>query len=354
MLSRVADSIYWMARYVERAENLSRLLLSTQDLLLDAGAEGVDEAQFWQPLLATTGDEDAYFGLHKKVKGRDVTDFLALRADNPNSMLNSIRAARENARTVRDQISDEIWESLNSLRLFVESAEGKTMHRTQSAAFYERVLRGSYEFQGVADSTTPRGEIWYFLRVGTCLERADKVSRLLDTCSGLSLEMPPSPKARPLRWAALLRSCSAWHAFQTKCSKQDPAKIIAYLLLDETFPRSIAYCVAEAEVALQALCTGAGLQGMPILLRHVGRLRADLAYTTVEEVLAIGLHEYIDNLQTRLNHIGEAIFQTFVLHAEFSMPAEEPAPEVVVSVPGAYHAHADEDAQIQQQQQQQQ
>lgn len=352
MLSRVADSIYWMARYVERAENLSRLLLSTQDLLLDAGAEGVDEAQFWQPLLATTGDEDAYFGLHKKVKGKDVTDFLALRADNPNSMLNSIRAARENARTVRDQISDEIWESLNSLRLFVESAEGKAMHRTQSAAFYERVLRGSYEFQGVADSTTPRGEIWYFLRVGTCLERADKVSRLLDTCSGLSLELPPSPKARPLRWAALLRSCSAWHAFQTKCSKQDPVKIIEYLLLDETFPRSIAYCVAEAEGALQALCTGAGLQGMPILLRHVGRLRADLAYTTVEEVLAIGLHEYIDNLQTRLNQIGEAIFQTFVLHAEFSMPAEEPAPEIV-SVPGAYHAHADEDAQIQQQQQQQ-
>lgn len=353
MLSRVADSIYWMARYVERAENLSRLLLSTQDLLLDAGAEGVDEAQFWQPLLATTGDEDAYFGLHKKVKGKDVTDFLALRSDNPNSMLNSIRAARENARTVRDQISDEIWESLNSLRLFVESSEGKAMHRTQSAAFYERVLRGSYEFQGVADSTTPRGEIWYFLRVGTCLERADKVSRLLDTCSGLSLEMPPSPKARPLRWAALLRSCSAWHAFQTKCSKQDPAKIIEYLLLDETFPRSIAYCVAEAEVALQALCTGAGIQGMPPLLRHVGRLRADLAYTTVEEVLAIGLHEYIDALQTRLNQIGEAIFQTFVLHADLTLPAEEPVPEVV-SIPGAYHAHADEDAQIQQQQQQQQ
>lgn len=348
MLSRVADSIYWMARYVERAENLSRLLLSTQDLLLDAGAEGVDEAEFWQPLLATTGDEEAYFTHHKKIKGKDVTEFLALRADNPNSMLNSIRAARENARTVRDQISDEIWESLNSLRLFVESAEGKTLHRTQSAAYYERVLRGSYQFQGIADSTTPRGEIWHFLRLGTCLERADKMSRLLDTCSGLSLELPPHAQARPLRWAALLRSCSAWHAFQAQCSKLDPTQIIEYLLLDETFPRSIACCVAEAQSALQALCAGAGLQGMPAPLRHVGRLRADLAYTTVEEVLATGLHEYIDDLQTRLNQIGEAIFQTFVLHADLTLLPEESVPE---SAPGAYHAHADEDAQIQQQQQ---
>lgn len=349
MLSRVADSIYWMARYVERAENLSRLLLSTQDLLLDAGAEGVDEGQFWQPLLATTGDEEAYSKLHKKIKGKDVTEFLALRADNPNSMLNSIRAARENARTVRDQISDEIWESLNSLRLFVESTEGKTMHRAQSAAFYERVLRGSYQFQGIADSTTPRGEIWHFLRLGTCLERADKMSRLLDTCSGLSLELPPHAQARPLRWAALLRSCSAWHAFQAHHRRLDPSKIIAYLLLDETFPRSIACCVAEAQSALQALCDGAGLQGMPLPLRHVGRLRADLAYTTVEEVLATGLHEYIDDLQSRLNQIGEAIFQTFVQHADLSNLADE-AP-VESTAPGAYH-YAD-DLQVQQQQQQQ-
>jgi uncharacterized alpha-E superfamily protein len=353
MLSRVADSIYWMARYVERAENLSRLLLSTQDLLLDAGAEGVDEAQFWQPLLATTGDEEAYSKLHKKIKGKDVTEFLAVRSDNPNSMLNSIRAARENARTVRDQISDEIWESLNSLRLFVESAEGKAMHRTQSAAFYERVLRGSYQFQGIADSTTPRGEIWHFLRLGTCLERADKMSRLLDTCSGLSLELPPHAQARPLRWAALLRSCSAWHAFQAQHRRLDPSRIIAYLLLDETFPRSIACCVAEAETALKALCADAGLKGMPLPLRHVGRLRADLAYTTVEEVLATGLHEYIDDLQLRLNQIGEAIFQTFVQHAELSQLTDDDAPVESVA-PGAYHAHADEDLQVQQQQQQQQ
>jgi uncharacterized alpha-E superfamily protein len=340
-----------MARYVERAENFSRLLLSTQDLLLDAGSEGVDEAQFWQPILATTGDEDAYYALHQTVTGDDVTEFLALRADNPNSILNCIRAARENARTVRDQISNDVWECLNGLRLFAESAEGRAMHRTQSATFYERILSRSYEFQGIADSTTPRGESWHFLRLGTCLERADKMSRLLDTCSGLSLEMSPHPDARPLRWAALLRSCSARHAFQAYYSKPDPKKIIEYLLLDETLPRSVASCIAEVHSALVALCgTGAGHR-MPEAVRHAGRLHADLLYTTVDEVLATGLHEFIDDLQARLNQIGDSIFKTFVLHVD-------ELPDLIVSEPedvatpslGAYHAEVAEDAQMQQQQ----
>lgn len=352
MLSRVADSIYWMSRYVERAENLSRLLLSTQDLLLDAGAEGLDEEQFWRPILATTGDEEAYAAVHRKIKGRDVAAFLALRPENPNSILNSIRAARENARTVRDQISDEIWECLNGLRLFVESSEGRSTLRNQSAAFYEHVLRRSYQFQGIADSTTPRGEVWHFLRLGTCLERADQMSRLLDTCSAISLEMAPHPQSRPLRWAALLRSCSAWHAFQAHHSRLDPKKIIEYLLLDETFPRSIACCVTEAHRILRTLSGGGSLDAMPEPVRHAGRLRADLAYTTVNEVLAVGLHEYIDTLQTRLNDIGSSIFQTFVLYADLT-PVEEAASEQAGAHSlGAFHAHQDEDAQIQQQQQQ--
>lgn len=347
MLSRVADSIYWMARYVERAENLARLLLSTQDLLLDAGSEGLDEEQFWRPILATTGDEEAYSAVHKKIKGRDVAAFLALRVENPNSILNSIRAARENARTVRDQISDDIWECLNGLRLFVESNEGRSTYRNQSAAFYERVMRRSYQFQGIADSTTPRGEVWQFLRLGTCLERADQMSRLLDTCSSLSMEQPPHPQARPLRWAALLRSCSAWHAFQAHHSKLEPDKIIEYLLLDETFPRSIACCVTEAHSALQCLCGTGTLNEMPTPLRHVGRLRADLAYTTVDEVLSGGLHEFIDDLQGRLGQIGESIFQTFVLYADITPLEEDAVPPI-----GAFHVSLEENEQVQQQQQQ--
>lgn len=331
MLSRVADSIYWMARYMERAENIARLLLSTRDLLLDAGAEGADQARFWGPILAATGDDEAYFELHRKIKGRDVASFLTWSRDNQNSIVNNISAARENARTVRDQISDELWECVNGLKLWIESPEGCAAGKRQSVTFHERVLLGSYQFQGVATSTTPRGDEWHFLRLGTCLERADQTSRLIDTCSGLSRDMPPHPDSQPLRWAALLRSCSAWHAFQKHSSRLDPVKIIEYLLLDETFPRSVACCVSEVQAALRTLHAGqSGAVAMPDALRRVGRLRADLVYAEIGEILASGLHEYIDRLQTRMITVGDAIFRAFVLYADLT-PVGECA---VASTPG--------------------
>ena len=347
MLSRVADSIYWMARYVERAENLARLLLSTQDLLLDAGAEAADAGQFWQPILMATGDDEGYAAMYPSITGARVVEFLTLRADNNNSMLNSVRAARENARTVRDQISDEMWVCINGLRLFLESAEARSMCLHQPATFFERVLGSSYQFQGIAESTTPHGEIRHFLRLGTVLERADKVSRLLDTCSALPTDLVPNAGGRSLRWAALLRSCSAWHAFQTLSAKLDPVKIIEYLLLDETFPRSITCCLNEVHGTLLALCGHGTMSDMGQPVRLAGRLAADLRYTTVEEVIEAGLHDFIDDLQTRLNNIGTSIFDTFVLYAD-KTPVD-PVPSFAWQR-GAWHSGDDADAQMQQQQ----
>jgi uncharacterized alpha-E superfamily protein len=352
MLSRVADSIYWMARYMERAENLARLLLSTQNLMLDAGAGAADAVQFWQPVLMATGDEEAYAELHTGITGGRITEFLTLRTDNPNSILNSVRAARENARTVRDQISDEVWLCVNGLRLFMESQEARALQRQQSAALYERVLLGSYQFQGIAESTTPRGEEWHFLHLGTVLERADKISRLLDTCSSLPVEIATGPGSLPLRWAALLRSCSAWHAFQTVSPKLDPVKIIEYLLLDDTFPRSVTHCLNEVHATLIALSGHGTLRDMSLPVRLAGRLAADLRYATVDEILAAGLHSFIDDLQTRLNQIGESIFQTFVLYADLTPVEEGQIP--ATWQPGAWHAADSEEMQMQQQQQQQQ
>jgi uncharacterized alpha-E superfamily protein len=348
MLSRVADSIYWMARYMERAENLARLLLSTQNLMLDAGAGAADAAQFWQPVLMATGDEETYAALHSGITGARIAEFLTLRTDNPNSILNSVRAARENARTVRDQISDEIWLCVNGLKLFIESADARMHQRHQSAVIYERVLTGSYQFQGIAESTTPRGEAWHFLRLGMALERADKISRLLDTCSSLPVEVATGPGSLPLRWAALLRSCSAWHAFQTVSAKLDPVKIIEYLLLDETFPRSVMHCLNEVHGHLLSLSGQGTRHDMIQPVRLAGRLAADLRYATVDEILAAGLHSFIDDLQTRLNQIGESIFQSFVLYADLTPVEELPPP---AWQPGAWHAPDSEDLQMQQQQQ---
>lgn len=350
MLSRVADSIYWVARYMERAESLARLLLSTHELLLDAGAEAADESQFWSPILMTTGDEEAYLAKHGAIRGDLVADFLALSADNHNSILTCVRAARENARTIRDQISDEIWGCLNALRLFVDSAEGASLHRHQRAAFYERVLRGSYEFQGIVNSTTPRGDAWHFLRLGASLERADKTSRLVDTCSALSRELPPHPEARPMRWAALLRSCSAWHGYQEYHSRLDPAKVIEYLMLEESFPRSVANSVAAVKKALVALCASRSAETVPEPVRLAGKLHAHIVYSTIDDIFAQGLHEYIDDLQTRLNHIGTTIFETFVLYADL-LPVLDETARLGIQ-PGAWHQLTEETLQIQQQQQQ--
>lgn len=355
MLSRVADSIYWMARYMERAENLARLLLSTQDLLLDAGAEAADESQFWAPILMTTGDEEAYYAAHPVIDGDTAAHFLALSQKNGNSILNCVRSARENARTIRDQLSDELWECINSLRLFLESPEAAEMHKSQTAAFYEKVLLASYQFQGIAASTTPRDESWHFLRLGLCIERADKTSRLIDTCSAISLDMPPSPLARPLRWAALLRSCSAWHAFQAYSSnKLDPVKIIEYLLLDPTFPRSVAWCVEQLNSTLVELCGNGRLDDMKTPVRVSGRLLADITYLTMKEVLKEGLHEYIDRLQEKLNDVGQTIFETFVLYADVLTPEQELSTAAPAIIPGAFHTILSSDIQMQQQQQQQQ
>jgi uncharacterized alpha-E superfamily protein len=319
MLSRVADSIYWMARYMERAENLARLLLSTQDLLLDAGAEAADESQFWGPLLMATGDEEKYYAAHPLIEGDTVANFLALSTKNGNSILNCVRAARENARTIRDQISDEMWECINSLRLFLESPDAAEMHKTQTAAFYEKVLVTSYQFQGIAACTTPRDESWHFLRLGMCLERADKTSRLIDTCSAISLDMPPSPLAY-------------------SSNKLDPVKIIEYLMLDPTFPRSVAWCVEQLHDTLIELSGNGRLDEMKSPVRTSGRLRADIAYITMNEVLKEGLHEYIDRLQEKLNDIGQTIFETFVLYSEALTTENEIPTSAAVIVPGAFHA----------------
>lgn len=349
MLSRVADSIYWMTRYMERAENLARLLLSTQDLLLDAGAEAADESQFWGPILMTTGDEESYAKAHDIIKGELVAEFLALREDNPNSILKCVCSARENARTVRDQISDELWECINGLRLFLKSPEAAALHQYQRASFYERVLAASYQFQGIAACTMPRDESWHFLRIGLCLERADKITRLIDTCSAISLDMPPHPLSRPLRWAALLRSCSALHAFQSYSSnKLNPVDIVEYLLLNDAFPRSFAWCIEAMHTALISLCGTGRLDEMKAPVRLVGRLRADIAYITMHEVLKEGLHEFIDRLQGKLNDIGVSIFETFTQYTDTAPDTLEFSAPVVV--PGAWKDDADAEANTQKQQ----
>jgi uncharacterized alpha-E superfamily protein len=339
MLSRVADSIYWMARNTERAENLARLLLANQNLRLDSGSKAQDEREFWKPILMTTGDEEGYEALFPEVRGEDVEEYLSVRPENPNSIMNCIRSARENARMVRDQITDEMWRSVNDLYLFLTSARAAQMRVDEPTEFYEQVIQGSCLFQGVVRTTMLRDEGWQFFQIGTYLERADKTSRLVDMCSGVPLVMPPHPDAQPLRWLSLLHSCSAYHGYREAHNQLDPRSVLSFLFLSPTFARSVRFSVREVDRALNKLQAPPGPHDTPDPVRASGRLRADLDYGTLDEILATGIHEYIDRLQTRLNAIGLAIFETFVLYADLAPTNPEAVPDAIVTA-GAWKGAA--------------
>jgi uncharacterized alpha-E superfamily protein len=177
MLSRVADSVYWMSRYVERAENVARFVDVNFQLMLDA-PEGND--QQWEPLVATTGDHAQFTKRHGAATEENATKFLTFESENPNSILSCLRAARENARNVREIISSEMWLQLNRFYLIVKSAAESPGGLENPQDFFDTVKQASHLFSGITDATMTQGEAWHFSRLGRMLERADKTSRILD------------------------------------------------------------------------------------------------------------------------------------------------------------------------------
>lgn len=344
MLSRVADSLFWMARYMERAENLARLLSTTENLMLDAGSR--QDAGFWHPILMATGDEEDFSALYGSADEDQIAYYLALEPRNANSIVNCVRSARENARMIRDQVTDEVWRSANDLYLFVTSEKGAALYAQSPVEYCEQIIQGSNQFQGASRATMMRDEGWQFLQIGTYLERADKTSRLVDTCSGVPLVTPPDPEAQPLRWLSLLHSLSAYHGYREHDNQLDPRSVLEFLFLSDRFARSVRFSVREVDRALRALETPPGAPKEHDPKRISGRLRASLDFGTIDEILEFGLHEYIDDLQQRLNSIGSAVFETFVLYADLT--AVMPASVIHTDSVGAWHAA--QDMQMQQQQ----
>jgi uncharacterized alpha-E superfamily protein len=318
--------------------------------LLDLGS--ADDGAFWEPILMTTGDESGFSTCYSEITGKNVQTYLTSHPSNANSLINCIRTARENARVVRDQLSDEVWRAVNDLYLFVQGEKGGAMRRESPTDFYEAVMQGTGLFQGTYRATMMRDEGWQFFQIGTYLERADKTSRLIDACSLLSLASPPDPEARPMRWQSLLRSCSAQHGYRELKTTLDPKSVLEFLFLNKRFVRSVRFCIGEVCNALKALPTPPNTPVVALPARLCTKLFNDVDLALIDEIVEEGIHNYIDKLQTRLNAVGEAIFKVHVLYADLT-PVEDPTPVVTRTVAplGAYHP--DQDIQLQQQQQQQ-
>jgi uncharacterized alpha-E superfamily protein len=313
MLSRVADHIYWMSRYIERAENLARLMQVSVELLLDSAAAGGGRPDdYWMPVLAATSTEASFHSLYPTACPGDSARFLTLDERNPDSILSCIREARENARTVRDQISDEMWVELNDLYLFVDSMEGASLFENTPQAFFEKIIESSLRFDGITSATLSRTEGWNFLLLGRFLERADKTSRFLD----IKTQTPETLEAAfdSLQWGTILRACSAQTSYRRVYGTEFTLdRVLDLLLFSIDFPRSVRFCVRMADEMLHQISGTPTGQYSNLCEKKAGSLLARLNFSSAMDVMERGLHSYIDDLQIALNQIGQGVFETYVL-----------------------------------------
>jgi uncharacterized alpha-E superfamily protein len=310
MLSRVADSIYWLNRYVERAENVARFIDVNLTLLLDSP---VGVAQQWAPLIATTGDLPLFKQRYGKATADNVIRFLTFDPEYRSSIRSCVQLARENARSVREIISSEMWEQVNSFYLMVNEADS-SRPVWELSDFFSQVKLASHLFAGVMDATMTHNEGWHFGQIGRLLERADKTARILDVKYFILL---PSVKEvgstlDDIQWMALLKSASAYEMYRKrKAHRLTPRSIAEFLILDREFPRSVRFCVNQMERSLHDIMgTPIGTWQTPIE-RTLGRLRTDLDYITIDDIIQTGLHETLDDLQCRMNDVGNKLFETF-------------------------------------------
>jgi uncharacterized alpha-E superfamily protein len=273
----------------------------------------VGSVQQWQPLVDTTGDSPAFKERYGRATERSVIRFLAFDAENPNAIVSCLRVARENARSIREVISSEMWEQINQFYLMVNSAAARADSLSDPQEFFASVKTASQLVAAVTDATMTHGEGWHFSRLGRELERADKTSRILDVKYFLLLPTIADIGTTfdDIQWAAVLRSASAFEMYRKRHGRIAPNRIVEFLLLDGEFPRAIRYCVMTARDSLHAISgTAAGMFRNPAE-RLLGELCSELAYAQIEEIVAGGLHEYLDGLQTRMNQVSDGIYDTF-------------------------------------------
>ncbi len=330
MLSRVADSLFWMSRYAERAENIARILDVNLQLMLDLPALPPEAMKaLWEPVLRSTGDGEDFYAHHKVANSETVIEFLTLNPKNPNSIINCLTTARENARHVREQISFEMWEEINRTYLAMKNQTLKKILRQGPYEFFIEVKNASHLFQGITDGTMTHGEDWDFIQVGKYLERADMTTRILDANDEIFIKQPAqSQTGGTLQWSAILRSCSSHDAYRKFYVAQvEPDKVVEFLILNEFFPRSIRFCTQALNEALRRI-SGCDEENFTNKAEKLaGRLVAEMNYSALEDIKTIGMHRYMDEIQVKLNEIGEAIYHTYLFTPPIHLPEPEPEPE---------------------------
>jgi len=328
MISRVAEHCFWLARYLERAENTARVLEVNHTMLLDFH---VPVEQQWRPLLIISGVHD-YEG---QPTAEGVQEFMTWDRGNPFSIASSLAWARENARIIREVISGEMWERMNYYHLWMQNPEGRGLYDGHRSEFYAQVRRINQLLHGIADATMSHGEAWEFFKLGTYLERASQTARIMDVKYHTLLphvEDVGSPIDNA-HWVAILMSCSGSEPFYKKPRPTpiDPGSAVAeFLIFDEQFPRSVRRCLRECLTATAACAGDSPGREVTEPERLLAELLADLDARNIPDVIREGLHETLTRVVDAVHDIGAEV------HEAFFAAAVRPAPrQCVVKLPPA-------------------
>lgn len=316
MLSRVADSLYWLSRYLERAEHVARLIDVQIHLMLDLSPES--SAQRWRRLLDSLHVALPLDGLYDPYY---MTDLLTFDTANSNSIVNCIASARSNALQLREHVSSEMWEQINWLYFRVKEAQIDSLWEAQPHDFFVSVKNGIHLFQGITDSTMNQNEAYQFIQVGRYLERAVSVAQLLDVHFA-AFRHGSSFEGEFLEWIGLLKSCTAFEAYcKVFMADLKPDCIADFLLLNREFPHSIAFSLNHMQTALMSIAEDSQSRRARTPNRLAGRLTAMVDYGQVDEVFEAGFHRFLMDLMRQCQLIHDAIYQAYVVYpveAEFA------------------------------------
>jgi uncharacterized alpha-E superfamily protein len=310
MLSRVADSLYWMSRYLERAENTVRLLDVTMGLMLDPG--GANAEQRWQRMTAALGRP---VGIEWNGSLESMARKLVFDLVDPSSVTYCVSAARENARQVREEISTEQWQRLNRLFHQIHSPNAQAQYATSASDMLASVVDGIHLFQGVGDSTMIHGQGWQFIRLGRSLERAYATATLLEVYQSelFHAHERESSGYQYLELVGLLRCCTAFEAYcQVYTADLSPERILEFLVLNRDFPHAIRYCVDNIRTAIESIQRAGGRRSPDEVFAGVGKLHAMLGYTTISEILAGDAAAFLHNIREQCLRIHELVYRNYV------------------------------------------
>jgi len=311
MLCRVADSIFWMSRYVERIENASRFIAVTLQAKLDAGQV---ETQLWQPLIELTGDESSFRDRFGSATEEHAIDFLTFDQSNSNAISELMRRARENARSVRDAISSEMWEQLNQFHLELQATSLDEVLESPEQ-FFIRVRMAALAFHGVLQSTLTRNDAYHFANLGQMMERADQIARLVSIkTQTLQIELPGIDRfVDDLGWANVLHAASGYEMYRQQHRQIQPEKVVGFLLSDAGFPRSIRHCLDTAVASLSEISES--VFGEPEVIpafHQLSRLQTELAEIEPTDQFLGDVVSFLTRFQTSLTMTIDEIHSSFM------------------------------------------